>query len=291
MILETADVDDVLKSLVVRDPAGSGHKVSLPSENSLAELFWGLPVQPDDLQSLIQLLETFRGETVTIESASGGQATGVVIGTRKVPVPAGEGAVIEQEAALLMEEDGKLRQVMLTDARVLFGPPAQAALRRAATGMASARRKDTKEIHLTLSGRGSRTVEPSWVASAPVWKTTWRLILPETGPGRLLGWAVVQNATPLDWRGVQLSLVSGAPLAYRQHLYGLVRLERPLAPLPALERFRPRVDEGIARYHCFSLAGRPLKFPCFADPDHPDNYRRWLHEGWSAQAISRVRSE
>ena len=122
LALETADVDDVLKSLVVRDPAGSGHKVSLPSENSLAELFRGLPVQPDDLQSLIQLLETFRGETVTVESASGGQATGVVIGTRKVPVPAGEGAVIEQEAVLLMEDDGKLRQVMLTDARVLFGP-------------------------------------------------------------------------------------------------------------------------------------------------------------------------
>ena len=32
LVLETADVDDVLKSLVVRDPAGSGHKVSLPSE-------------------------------------------------------------------------------------------------------------------------------------------------------------------------------------------------------------------------------------------------------------------
>jgi hypothetical protein len=244
LALETADVDDVLKSLVVRDPAGSGHKVSLPSENSLAELFRGLPVQPDDLQSLIQLLETFRGETVTVESASGGQATGLVIGTRKVPVPAGEGAVIEQEAVLLMEDDGKLRQVMLTDARVLFGTPAQDALRRAVAGVASARRKDTKEIHLTLNGRGSRTVEASWVASSPVWKTAWRLILPETGPGRLLGWAVVQNATPLDWRGVQLSLVSGAPLAYRQRLYEIVRLERPLAPLPTLERFRPRVDEG-----------------------------------------------
>ena len=26
----------------------------------------------------------------------------------------------------------------------------------------------------------------------------------------------------------------------------------------------------IARYHRFSLVGRPLKFPCFADPDHPE---------------------
>ena len=44
----------------------------------------------------------------------------------------------------------------------------------------------------------------------------------------------------------------------------------------------------IARYHRFSLAGGPLKFPCFADPDHPEDYRRWLHSGWGALAISRV---
>ena len=59
--------------------------------------------------------------------------------------------------------------------------------------------------------------------------------------------------------------------------------------------FRVRVlktgEERIARYHCFSLAGRQLKFPCFADPEHPADYRRWLHEGWGAQAISRVHSE
>ena len=59
--------------------------------------------------------------------------------------------------------------------------------------------------------------------------------------------------------------------------------------------FRVRVlntgEERIARYPRFSLVGRPLKFPCFADPDHPDDYRRWLHEGWGAQAISRVRND
>ena len=242
--IDTADVDDVLKSLVVRDPAGTGHRISLPSENSLAELFRGLPVQPDDLENLRELLQAFRGETVTVESASGSRVMGVVIGTRKVQVPAGEKAVIEQDAVLLMEEDGRLRQMMLTDARVLFAPATQSALRRASAGMAAARRKDTKEIRLALSGRGSRTIEASWVASAPVWKTAWRLVLPESGPGRLLGWAVVQNATPLDWQGVQLSLVSGSPLAYRQRLYETVRLDRPLAPLPGLERFRPRVDEG-----------------------------------------------
>ena len=58
--------------------------------------------------------------------------------------------------------------------------------------------------------------------------------------------------------------------------------------------FRVRVlntgEERIARYHRFTIAGQTLKFPCFADPDDPDDYRRWLHLGWSAEAVSQVRS-
>ena len=34
-----------------------------------------------------------------------------------------------------------------------------------------------------------------------------------------------------------------------------------------------------ARYHRFILGDRRLKFLCFATPDHPDDYRRGLHEG------------
>ena len=56
--------------------------------------------------------------------------------------------------------------------------------------------------------------------------------------------------------------------------------------------FRVRVintgEERIARYHRFMLAGRSLKFPCFADPDHPEDYRHWLHSGWGAVAVSPV---
>ena len=58
--------------------------------------------------------------------------------------------------------------------------------------------------------------------------------------------------------------------------------------------FRVRVlntgEERIARDHCFTLAGRDLKFPCFADPDRPEDDRRWLHSGWGAMAISPVRN-
>jgi hypothetical protein len=47
-------------------------------------------------------------------------------------------------------------------------------------------------------------------------------------------------------------------------------------------------EERIARYHVRKLAGRELRFPCFADPDHPHEYRLWLHEGWGGYAVRRV---
>ena len=46
-------------------------------------------------------------------------------------------------------------------------------------------------------------------------------------------------------------------------------------------------ERRIARYHRFTLAGRDLKFPCFADPDDPSDYRRWVHDG-NARALSRA---
>jgi hypothetical protein len=55
--------------------------------------------------------------------------------------------------------------------------------------------------------------------------------------------------------------------------------------------FRIRIDntgeERIARYHYLTLADRELRFPCFADPENPEDYLRWVHDG-NARALSEV---
>jgi hypothetical protein len=45
----------------------------------------------------------------------------------------------------------------------------------------------------------------------------------------------------------------------------------------------------VARYHHSAIGGIPLPSPCFADPKQPDDYQRWLHVGWGAVPVSRVR--
>ena len=61
----------------------------------------------------------------------------------------------------------------------------------------------------------------SYVVGAPMWKPTYRVVLPEKGKGSALlqGWAVVDNTTGEDWRNVKLSLTSGAPIAFRYDLH------------------------------------------------------------------------
>ena len=54
-------------------------------------------------------------------------------------------------------------------------------------------------------------------------------------------------------------------------------------------------ERRTARYHHHTLNGRRLKFSCFADPENPEDYRRWVHDGnaraGAACAVSRQRNE
>ena len=47
-------------------------------------------------------------------------------------------------------------------------------------------------------------------------------------------------------------------------------------------------EERIARYYHRKMAGQELRFPRFADPDYPDDYRLWVHDGWGGYAVRRV---
>ena len=43
----------------------------------------------------------------------------------------------------------------------------------------------------------------------------------------LQGWATLENFSGQDWSGVDLTLVSGRPVAYRQALYRAYMIDRP----------------------------------------------------------------
>jgi hypothetical protein len=66
-----ADVDDILRSLVVADPAGRVEGVRLPAQDLATEAFRGLPVRPEDFSSRASLFNALRGQRVALGSIEG----------------------------------------------------------------------------------------------------------------------------------------------------------------------------------------------------------------------------
>jgi hypothetical protein len=235
------DVDDVLKSLIVRDPAGRVEGVRLAAQDLAAEAFRGLPLRPDDFAGRAALLRALRGQAV-----EAGGVTGRLVDAEDV-----EGGDVQARATLLrltlVTTDG-LRTVTLRegDGVRLTDPDLAARVGRAAEALAAAATADSRTVEVRLSGAAAaREVAVGYVAAAPLWKPSWRLVVPPgEGQARLQGWAVVENRSGADWNAVRLALVSGNPAAFHQALYAPIRVNRPDLPVRAAENVVVRPDTG-----------------------------------------------
>ena len=94
-------------------------------------------------------------------------------------------------------------------------------------------KKDHLEtVRLTLDGRQHDLIV-GYVAETPVWRPSYRLVITKPEPGKppaadLQAWGIVQNLSGEDWKGVTLSLVAGAPLAFQATLEKAVVPPRPV---------------------------------------------------------------
>jgi hypothetical protein len=111
-------------------------------------------------------------------------------------------------------------------------------------------------VDVNLQGQGARDVVIAYVQEAPVWKTSYRLVLPDTPKGKdgkpvkkdpsaaadrftIQGWAIVENTTDDDWKDVTLSLVSGRPVSFKMDLYEPLYVYRPQIPVPMVPGVLP----------------------------------------------------
>jgi hypothetical protein len=89
-----------------------------------------------------------------------------------------------------------------------------------------------------------------YLVETPIWKASYRLVLPELGSneGLLQGWAIVENQTDNDWEGIELSLVSGRPISFIQDLYQPLYLPRPTVQPDLQASLRPQTYAGGLGY-------------------------------------------
>jgi hypothetical protein len=246
----TEQINDMLKSLVLQDlGGGTVGAVVYPSQNPLAKTLKSFQVDISANPSLGELLNQLRGAEVVVEGA-GEEVTGVILGLEKVEKPVAEGQPVRVWMLNLISggliravELGGLRRIELVDEQL------QAELNGALTALTQARDQDKKPVHIEFRGQGERSVRMGYVIETPIWKTTYRLVMPEddSDTGYLQGWAIVENQTESDWSDVTLSLVSGRPISFVQDLYQPLYVKRPVVQPELYASLMPQqYDDGMA---------------------------------------------
>ncbi len=87
-------------------------------------------------------------------------------------------------------------------------------------------KKGLETVVLTLDGK-SHDLQVGYVAESPVWRPSYRLVVHSGGEADLQAWGIVENLSGEDWKNVKLSLIAGAPLAFRAELGTPVIPPRP----------------------------------------------------------------
>ena len=235
-------VDDVLKSAVVFDETGGSGTIELQGRDSLTEIFRTMPIGPEDFASPAALYAALQGEEVTVSEPV--SATGKIV---SVVEETGEkdGVALTRHRMSLMTESG-LVQFVLEDAHdIAFTNGAlNDKVNAALSAVATNRQRELRTLKITARGDGSRTVTVGFVIEAPLWKTSYRLVTAADGKARMQGWAIIENASGADWTDVELTLVSGNPVTFRQSLYDKYYVDRPYVPVEVLGRVTPRRDDG-----------------------------------------------
>lgn len=239
-------VDDILKSLIVFDKRGRIGGVTLPGKQPLAQVFKDLPFTQEQLNNPMTLLNAYQGAQVSLTGPSL-KATGKLLQVIPEQEEVGQDKTVTRNRISIMTDQGIKTAIMEDLSSVSFD---DAKIRdEVARALDAIRENGTAErrmLTVNLLGEGERDVTLSYVVDAPLWKTAYRMVVPEAGEkkGLLQGWAVVENMTASDWNNVDLTLVSGNPVTFRQQLYQSYYVSRPEIPVQVFGRVMPRVDQG-----------------------------------------------
>jgi hypothetical protein len=134
---------------------------------------------------------------------------------------------------------------MMDIQRVRFlNPVLEAELKRALDTLALSHDSQKKSVSIQFSGEGKRKVKVGYVIEAPIWKTSYRLVLDADKKPYLQGWAIVENPTDEDWVGVKMGLVSGRPISFKMDLYNPLYVTRPTVEPELFASLRPPNYEG-----------------------------------------------
>jgi len=242
----TAQLNDVLKSLTLVDL--NGGRIGAVRYNSVAPLdeqLKNLQIPLSEEVTSAAFLVALRGTRVEVRNGAA-TATGKVFSIENIEKETARGGTIHVTQLAIVTVDGEMRLFELGPGVVVRAaePEIHKDLNRYLNLIGSTRSKDVRRMSVSASGSGKRELMVSYISEVPVWKSTYRIVLPRI-PGKpfLQGWAIVDNTVGEDWKDVKLSLVSGTPESFIQNISQPYYTRRPVVPLPESMMLTPQAHE------------------------------------------------
>ena len=254
----SSQLNDVLQSLTVLDLNGGritgiDYDSEAPFSQRLGTI--GLPLgEETDLSKFLAALRGTRLEIRNGNSTITGRLLSVETKSRVT------GSTSQQvDLATLVSDSGEVRTVEVTPTVSVRVADADVnrEVGRYLTLLASTHQQDLRRMTISAAGSGARQLYVSYISEVPIWKTTYRIVLPPKADDKplLQGWAIVDNTTGEDWDNVELSLVAGAPQSFIQQLSQPYYARRPVVPLPETAELTPQTHESAMLGGSGSLSG------------------------------------
>jgi hypothetical protein len=248
----SAQLNDVLNSLTVLDLSG-GHitGVDYNSEAPLARRLATLRLALGEKPTQAEFLGALRGARMEVRNGMAPAITGKLLSVER-KTRSSTNFTVETEEISLISDEGEVRSADLnptTSIRILDSD-LKLEVGRYLVLIASSRDQDVRRMTLSTAGTGDRNLYASYISEVPIWKTTYRIVLPTRAEKKplLQGWAIVDNTVGEDWNNVELSLVAGAPHSFIQQLSEPYYGRRPVVPLPESVQLSPQT-------HAAALSG------------------------------------
>ncbi len=244
----TAQLNDVLKSLTVVD-LGEG-RISSVRYNSIAPLderLKTLRLPFSEQVTRADFLSSLRGARVEVRSGTS-SATGRLLSVDKDRRSNGKGELMDVTTFAIVTDAGEMKNYDLGPATSvrLADRELNDEVGRYLNLIGSSRARDLRRMTISATGTGDRDIFVSYISEVPIWKSTYRIILPDKPNEKplLQGWAIVDNTVGEDWKDVQLSLVAGSPQSFIQQISQPYYTRRPVVALPQSVMLTPQSHEG-----------------------------------------------
>jgi hypothetical protein len=240
----SAQLNDVLKSLTVLDLSGGRITgVNYNSEAPLARRLATLRLALGERPTTAEFLGALRGARLEVRSGNASTMNGKLLSVER-KTRTGTNWTVETDAISLITDSGEVRSVDLnpsTSVRIAERD-LQVEVGKYLGLVASSRDQDVRRMTISTTGTGERNLYVSYISEVPIWKTTYRIVLPSKAEKKPLvqGWAIVDNTVGEDWDGVELSLVAGAPHSFMQQLSEAFYGRRPVVALPESVQLSPQ---------------------------------------------------